>query len=258
MIVGFTPGGGVDIIARLIGQWLSERLGQPFVIENRPGAGTNIATEAVVRAAPDGHTLLVSFSSNAINATLYNKLNFDFIRDTAPTAGIMRASNVVLLHPSVAATTVREFIDLAKANPGKLSMASGGNGTTAHLAGEFFKMMTDTNLVHVPYRGTAPAITDLIGGQVQVAFRRSRGRSNISGPVSSVRWRSPLTALGSITGPPNGTNLSRVRGECWYGLSAPKNTPIEIIDKLNKEISAALVDPKIKARIADLAPRRCR
>ena len=170
MIVGFAPGGAADIVARLIGQWLSERLGQPFVIENRPGAGGNIATEAVVRAPPDGYTLLLVGPPNAINATLYDKLNFNFIRDIAPVAGIIRVPNVMVVHPSVPAKTVPEFIAYAKANPGKLNMASAGNGTSPHLSGELFKMMTGVNMLHVPYRGGGPALTDLLGGQVQVMF----------------------------------------------------------------------------------------
>lgn len=254
LIVGFTPGGGVDIIARLIGQWMSERLGQPFVIENRPGAGTNIATEAVVRAPADGHTLLLAFSSNAINATLYNKLSFDFIRDVAPIAGIMRSSNVVLVHPSVSARTVREFIDLAKANPGKLSMASGGNGSTAHLAGELFKMMTGTNLVHVPYRGTAPAITDLIAGQVQVSFSPLTGTIEHvrSGKLRALAVTSKLRSQALPDLPTVDDYVPGYEASAWYGLAAPKKTPAEIIDKLHKEMIAALADPKIKARVADL------
>jgi tripartite-type tricarboxylate transporter receptor subunit TctC len=254
IVVGFAPGGGVDIIARLMGQWLSERLGQPFVIENRLGAGTNIATEAVVRAPADGYTLLLAFSSNAINATLYNRLSFNFIRDIVPVAGIMSASNVVLVHPSVSAKTVPEFIELAKASPGKLSMASGGNGSTAHLAGELFKMMTGVNLVHVPYRGTAPALTDLLGGQVQVSF------SPLTGTIEYIK-SSKLRALAVTTKlrskalpdiPPVDDFVPGYEASAWYGLVAPRNTPAEIIDKLNKEINFALADPKMKARLADL------
>jgi tripartite-type tricarboxylate transporter receptor subunit TctC len=254
IVVGFAPGGGVDIIARLMGQWLSERLGQPFVIENRPGAGTNIATEAVVRAPADGYTLLLAFSSNAINATLYNRLNFNFIRDITPAAGIMRASNVVLMHPSVSAKTVPEFIELAKASPGELSMASGGNGSTAHLAGELFKMMTGVNLVHVPYRSTAPALTDLLGGQVQVSF------SPLTGTIEYIR-SGKLRALAVTTKqrsealpdiPSVDDFVPGYEASAWYGLATPKNTPLEMVDKLNSHINAALADRTIKTRLADL------
>lgn len=187
LIVGFAPGGGNDIVARLMGQWLSEQLGQQFVIENRPGAGTNIATEAVVNARPDGYTLLLVASSAAINATLYKKLNFNFIRDIAPVAGIIRLPNVMLVNPSFPAKTVPEFIAYAKANPGKISMASSGNGSSTQVAGELFKMMTGIDMVHVPYRGTGPAMTDLLGGQVQVMFPPRSRRSRSSGPASCVR-----------------------------------------------------------------------
>ena len=189
IIVGFAAGGSADIIARLIGQWLSERLGQPFVIENRPGAGSNIATEAVVQAPPDGYTLLLVTSANAINATLYDKLNFNFIRDIAPVASIIRVPNVMEVNPSVPAKTVPEFIAYAKANPGKINMASAGNGSSPHVAGELFKMMTGVDMVHVPYRGAAPALTDLLGGQVQVFFGTMPRRSSTSGLVSCAHWR---------------------------------------------------------------------
>jgi tripartite-type tricarboxylate transporter receptor subunit TctC len=254
IVVGFTPGGGADIIARLMGQWLSERLGQPFVIENRPGAGTNIATEAVVRAPADGYTLLFAFSSNAINATLYHRLSFNFIRDITPAASIMRAPNVVLVHPSVPAKTVPEFIELAKANPGKLSMASGGNGSTAHLAGELFKMMAGVDLVHVPYRGTAPATTDLLGGQVQVSFSPLTGTIEYirSGKLRALAVTSKVRSEALPDIPPVDDFVPGYEASAWYGLAAPRNTPPDIVGSLNSHINAALADPKIKARLDDL------
>jgi tripartite-type tricarboxylate transporter receptor subunit TctC len=254
IIVGFVAGGSTDIMARLIGQWLSERLGQPFIIENRPGAGTNIATEAVVHAAADGYTLLLVNPPNAINATLYDKLNYNFIRDIAPVAGIARVANVMLVNPSVPATTVPAFIAYAKANPGKLNMASSGVGSSAHVGGELFKMMTGVNLVHVPYRGASPALTDLIGGQVQVYF------STMPSCIEYVR-AGTLRALAVTTStrlevlpdiPPVGDFVPGYEASSWFGGGAPKGTPAEIIDKLNKEINAGLADPKMKARIADL------
>jgi tripartite-type tricarboxylate transporter receptor subunit TctC len=254
LVVGFPPGGSTDTIARIIGQWLSERLGQPFIIENRPGAGSNIATEAVVRAPADGYTLLLVFSANAINATLYDKLNFNFIRDIAPVAPIVRFSNVMVVNPSVPAKTVPEFIAYAKANPGKLNMASGGNGTPAHVAVELFKMMTGVDIVHVPYRGAAPALTDLLGGQVQLMF------PTVSGSIEYVR-AGKLRALAVTTAsrweelpdlPTMGEFVPGYEASSWYGMGAPKNTPAEIIDKLNAEINAGLADPKMKARLADL------
>ena len=254
LIIGYPPGGSADITARLIGQWLSERLGQPFIIESRPGASTNIATEAVVHAPSDGYTLLLVAPANAINATLYEKLNFDFIRDIAPVAGLIRFPNVMQVNPSVPAKTVPEFIAYAKANPGKLNMASAGNGSTTHVSGELFKMMTGVNMVHVPYRGAAPALTDLISGQVQVIFEN---------PLSSIEFiragkLRPLavtTATRSEVLPDLPTVADFVPGyeaSAWYGIGAPKETPAEIIDKLNKEINAILTDPKAKARLADL------
>jgi tripartite-type tricarboxylate transporter receptor subunit TctC len=254
LIVGAPAGGGIDIIARLMGQWLSERLGQPFLIENRPGAGTNTATEAVVRAAPDGYTLLMAFSSNAINATLYEKLNFSFIRDIAPVAGVIRVPAVMLVNPSVPAKTVPEFIAYAKANPGKISMASSGIGTPSHVSGELFKLMTGVNLVHVPYRGAAPARTDLLGGQVQVHFTgMTAAIEHIR--VGKLRALAVTTMMHSEALPDVPTVDTFVPGyeaSQWYGIGAPKNTPAEIVDRLNNEINAALVDPKIKARLADL------
>ncbi len=253
-IVGFTPAGGNDIVARLMGQWLSERLGQPFVIENRPGAGTNIATEAVVNAPPDGYTLLLANMANAINATLYEKLNFNFIRDIAPVAGISRAPLVMAVHPSVPAKTVPEFIAYAKANPGKINMASAGIGSAGHLAGELFKMMAGVNLVHVPYRGNAPALADLIAGQVEVLFPSAASSieyvrtGKLRGlAVTGVTRSDALPDLPTVSDSIPGYEASSV-----YGIGAPRNTPAEIVDKLNEEVNAALADPKMKARLADL------
>ena len=254
IIVGVAAGGTLDILARVMGQWLSERLGQPFIIENRPGASTNIATEAVVRAPANGYTLLSVSPSNAINATLYEKLNFTFIGDIAPVAGIIRAANVMVVHPSVPAKTVPEFIAYAKANPGKLNMSSGGNGTSQHVAGELFKMMTGVDLVHVPYRGAAPALTDLLGGQAQVMFPGMPGSIEYI-RAGQLRALAVTTETRSEALPDIPTVSDFVPGyesSQWFGVGAPKNTPIEIIDKLNKEINAGLADPKIKARLADL------
>ena len=247
-------GGGHDIIARLMGQWLSERLGQPFVIDNRPGGSENIATEAVVRSSPDGYTILLVTGTNAINTTLYEKLNFNFNRDIASVAAVARVPEVMVTNLSVPAKTVLEFIAYAKANPGKLNMASGGIGTPSHMAGELFKMMTGVDMVHVPYRGVAPALTDLISGQVQVMF--SASTSSI-GHIKAGRLRALAVttatrseALSDI--PTMGEFLPRYEASIWYGIGAPRNTPVEVIDKLNKEINDGLADPKIKARLADL------
>jgi tripartite-type tricarboxylate transporter receptor subunit TctC len=254
IIVGYAPGGGTSIVARLIGQWLSERFGQQFIIENRPGAGTTIATEAVVRAPADGYTLLLVNSSGAVNATFYDKLNFNVVHDIAPAASIGREANVMVVNPSVPAKTVPEFIAYAKANSGKINMASPGNGTLAHMAGELFKMMTGLNLVHVPYRGGAPALTDMLGAQVQVMF------PVISSTIEYVR-SGKLRALAVTTTtrsdalPDTSTVAEFVPGyeaSAFYGIGAPRNTPTEIIDKLNKEINAGLGDPKVKARLADI------
>jgi tripartite-type tricarboxylate transporter receptor subunit TctC len=253
-IVGFAPGGGNDIVARLMGQWLSERTGQQFVIENRPGAGTNIATEAVVNAPPDGYTLLLAGAPNAINATLYEKLNFNFIRDIVPVASISRDPNVMVVNPSFPAKTVPEFIAYAKANPGKISFASPGNGTGSHMSGELFKMMTGVNMVHVPYRGTAPVITDLLGGQVQVSFVSMPGsieyiRAGKLRPLA-VTSATRSTELPDI--PTVGEFVPGYEASLFYGVGAPKDTPAEIIEKLSKEINAGLADPKMKARLVDL------
>jgi tripartite-type tricarboxylate transporter receptor subunit TctC len=254
MVAPFAAGGPADILARLIGQWLSERLGQPFVIENRPGAGGNIGTEAVVKSPPDGYTLLLAGTPNTTNATLYDKLNFNFIRDIAPVAAISRNTLVMVVHPSVPAKTVPEFTTYAKANPGKISMASGGVGSTPHVAGELFKMMTGVNLVHVPYRGAGPAITDLIAGQVQVYFAQMMAsieyiRAGKLRPLA-VTTATRSEALPDL--PTVGEFVPGYEAVVWQGIGAPKNTPPEIIDRLNSEINAGLADPKIKARLAEL------
>jgi tripartite-type tricarboxylate transporter receptor subunit TctC len=254
LIVGLAAGGGNDIAARLIGQWLAERLGQQFIVENRPGAGSNIATEVVVRAPSDGYTLLLVGASAAINATLYEKLNFNFIRDIAPVASISRVPNVLVVHPSFPAKTVAEFIAHAKANPGKISMASPGIGSPQHVAGELFKMMTSVNMIHVPYRGLAPALTDLLGGQVQVLFGTAPGSIEYI-RAGTVRPLAVTTAMRWDELPDIPTLSDFVPGfeaSSWYGVGAPRNTPTAIIEKLNKEINAGLADPKIKARLADL------
>ena len=253
-IVGFTPAGGNDIVARLMGQWLSERLGQPFVIENRPGAGTNIATEAVVNAPPDGYTLLLANLANAINATLYERLNFHFIRDIAPVAGISQAPLIMVVNPSVPAKTVSQFIAYAKANPVKVNMGSAGIGSAGHLAGELFKMMAAVSLVHVPYRGNAPALTDLIAGQVQVVFPSAASSIEYvkTGKLRglAVTGATRLETLPDL--PTVGESLPGYEASSLYGIGAPRNTPAEIVDKLNKEVNSALADPKMRARLADL------
>jgi tripartite-type tricarboxylate transporter receptor subunit TctC len=254
LLVGFPAGSGGDIIARLIGEWLSERLGQPFVIENRPGAGTNIAAEAAARAAPDGYTLLYVASTNTVNVTLYRDLPFNFIRDIAPVAGFTRLPLIMEVNPSFPATTVPEFIAYAKANPGKINMASAGTGTTLHMAGELFKTMTGVNLLHVPYRGAPQAITDLLGGQVQVIFDlMSSSIAHVK--AGRLRALAVTTAARSNSLPDIPAVDESVPGYetiSWSGLGAPRSTPKEIIDKLNREINAALVEPKNKARLADI------
>jgi tripartite-type tricarboxylate transporter receptor subunit TctC len=253
-IVGFAAGGPAEILARLIGQWLSERLGQPFVIENRPGAGSNIATEAVARAPGDGYTLLLVTTANAVNATLYGKLNYEFMRDIAPVAGLIRVPVVVEVNPSVPAGTIPELIAYAKAHPHTLNMGSAGNGTVQHIAGELFKMMTGVDIVHVPYRGQAPALIDLLGGQVQVMFD-SMPASIEYVRTGKVRALAVATATRSPALPDVPTVSDFVPGfeaSAWYGVAAPRNTPAEIVEKLNAEINAAFADPKIKARLADL------
>jgi tripartite-type tricarboxylate transporter receptor subunit TctC len=254
-IIGYTSGGSADITARLMGQWLSDRLGQPFIVESRPGAGTNIATEAVVRSPPDGYTIFLVAPANAINATLYDKLNYNFLRDIAPVAGIIRFPNVMEVNPLVPAKTVPEFIAYAKANPGKINMASSGNGSTIHMSGELFKMMTGINMVHIPYRGGAPALTDLLGGQVQVMF------DNVPTSLEHIRSRAlrPLavtTATRLELLPDVPTVAEFVPGyesSAWYGVGVPRNTPPEIIDLLNRVINAGLADPNLKTRFTDLS-----
>jgi tripartite-type tricarboxylate transporter receptor subunit TctC len=254
VVVGFAAGGGVDITARLIGQWLSERLGQSFITDNRPGAGGNIGTEAVVNAAPDGYTLLLATVPNAVNPTLYEKLNFDFIRDIAPVAGIIRVPQVILLNPSVPARTVPELIAYAKANPGKVNMASAGNGSAPHMAGELFKMMAGIDMVHVPYRGQGPALTDLLGGQVQVLFATTPGTTEYirTGKLRGLAVTTAARAQVLPELPTVGDSLPGYEASQWYGIGAPKSTPAPVIDRLNKEINAALADPGMKARFADI------
>jgi tripartite-type tricarboxylate transporter receptor subunit TctC len=254
LVSTFPAGGSNDIVARLLGQWLSERLGRPFVIENRPGAGGAVGSEVVVRASPDGYTLLLVGPSAAINATLYDNLSFNFIRDIAPVASISREPLVLVVNPSVSVRTVPEFIAYAKANPGKLSMASGGNGSLPHVAGELFKFMASVDMVHVPYKGAAPAVTDLLGGQVAVFFAPlSSSLEYIR--ANKLRAVAVTTATRSVALPDIPTVAEFVPGyeaTAWYGTGAPKNTPPEIIERLNKEINAGLADPKIKERLADL------
>jgi tripartite-type tricarboxylate transporter receptor subunit TctC len=254
LIIGYTPGGSADITARLMSQWLSERLGQQFVVESRPGGGTNIATEAVVRAAPDGYTLLLVAPANAVNATLYEKLNFEFLRDIAPVASLIRFGNVMVVNPKVPAKTVPEFIAYAKANPGKINMASSGAGSTIHMSGELFKMMAGVDMVHVPYRGGAPALTDMIAGQVQVMF------DNIPTSLQHVRTGA-LRGLAVTTTEPSellpdlpvvADFLPNFEASAWYGIGAPKDTPVEIVRTLNREVNAILADPKVKTRFGEL------
>ncbi|MBN9488579.1 MAG: tripartite tricarboxylate transporter substrate binding protein [Alphaproteobacteria bacterium] len=254
IIVGFSAGGPNDILARLIGEWLSKRFGQPFVIENRPGAGSNLATEAVVRAPSDGYTLLLVGSPNAINATLYDKLDFNFIHDIAPVASFIRGALVMVVHPSVPARTVPEFVAYAKANPGKLSYGSGGIGGITHVTAELFKMMAGVDMAHVPYRGVALALTDLLGGQVQVLFANPAllvphiraGKLRALAITAATR----LEALPDV--PTVGEFVPGYEASSFFGVGAPRKTPAEIVDKLNKEIGAGLADPRIKARLAKL------
>jgi len=254
IIVGFPAGGPADIVARLMAQWLSERLGQQFVIENRPGAASNIGTEAALKAPPDGYTLLQVTSTNAVNVTFYDNLNFNFISDIAPVAGIIRVPFVMELNPSVPANTVPEFIAYAKANPGKINMASGGIGTSVHIAGELFKMMAGVNLVHVPYRGSAPALTDMITGQVQVMFDvlTSSLQHIRSGALRALAVTTATRSEALPDLPTVGDFLPGYEASAWYGVAAPKNTPSEIVDKLNMEINAGLADSKLRARLADV------
>jgi tripartite-type tricarboxylate transporter receptor subunit TctC len=253
-IVGYPAGGTTDILARLIGQRLSERLGQQFIIENRPGAGNNIATEAVVNAAPDGYTLLLVNPANGINATLYTKLKFNFLNDIVPVAGLIRVPNVMEINPAVPAKTVAEFIAYAKANPGKINMASSGNGTSVHLSGELFKSMAGVDLVHVPYKGAAPALTDMISGQVHVLF------DNLPSSINHIR-SGALRALAVTTlkrsdalpdVPTVAETVPGYEASAWFGMGAPKGTPTEIIELLNREINAILAEPAMQQRLADL------
>ena len=254
LICAFPAGGPNDTLARLIGQWLSERLGRPFVVENRPGAATNIATEAVVRAPPDGYTLLLVAQVNAINVTLYERLNFNFIRDIAAVAGIMRVPSILEVNPSVPVHTVPEFIAYAKANPGRLNMASAGNGTSSHLSGELFKIMTGVDILHVPYRGAAAALTDLIAARVQVYFDLM---PNSIAHVRSGKVRPIAITTAARSGalpdlPSVGDFVPGYEVNTWFGVGAPRGTPADIVDKLNEEINAALADPQMKARLAEL------
>ena len=252
-LVGFSAGGSSDIAARLVGQWLTDRLGHQFVVENRPGAGSNLATEAVVNAAPDGHTLLLVNTANAVNATLYDKLSFNFIRDIAPVAGLVQGPLVMAVHPSVPAKTIAEFIAYAKANPGRINMA-GINGTVPHVGGELFKMMAGIDMVHVPYRGITPALADLLGGQVQVLF--------VSAPSSIEQIRAGHLRALAVTSstrlavlpevPAMSEYLSGYEASTWLGVGAPRNTPTEIVGMLNREINAGLADPKLRAGLADV------
>jgi tripartite-type tricarboxylate transporter receptor subunit TctC len=254
LIFGYASGGSADVTARIMAQWLTERLGQPVIVESRPGAGSNIGTEAVVRAAPDGYTLLLVAPANAINAALYDKLNYDFLRDIEPIASLIRFGNVMEVNPAVPVKTVPEFIAYAKANPGKINFASSGAGSTIHMSGELFKMMAGVNMVHVPYRGGAPALTDLISGQVQVMF------DNIPNGFQHIRAGN-VRALAVTTTEPSellpdlpviADFLPGYEASAWYGIGAPKGTPAEIVNKLNKEINAILAEPIAKARFAEL------
>jgi tripartite-type tricarboxylate transporter receptor subunit TctC len=252
-IVGYTPGGGNDIFARLMGQWLQERLGQPFVIENRPGAGSNIATEAVVNARPDGYAILLANFANASNASLYANLKFNFIRDIAPIAGIVRVPNIMLVNQSLPVKTIPEFIAYAKANPGKISMASAGIGSTGHLAGELTKMMAGIDFVHVPYRGNAPAITDLLSGQVQILFA-SLPSSIEYVRAGKARGLAVTTAMRAAAAPDLPAIAEFVAGyevSSWYGIGAPRNTPSDVIDTLNKAVNVGLADPRLKKQLDD-------
>jgi len=252
-IVGYTPGGGNDIFARLMGQWLQERLGQPFVIENRPGAGSNIATEAVVNARADGYTILLANFANASNASLYANLKFNFMRDIAPVSGMVRVPNIMLVNQSFPAKTIPEFIAYAKANPGKISMASAGIGSTGHLAGELMKMMAAVDFVHVPYRGNAPALTDLLSGQVQILFA-SLPSSIEYVRAGKARGLAVTSAMRAATAPALPAIAEFVAGyevSSWYGIGAPRNTPAEVVDTLNKTVNAGLADPKLKKQLDD-------
>ena len=252
IVAGFAAGGGVDITARLIGQWLGDHLGQNFIVENRTGAGGNIGTEAVVNAAPDGYTLLLATVPNAVNASLYEKLSFNFVRDIAPVGGVIRVPMVVLVNPAVPAQSLAEFISYAKANPGKVNMASAGSGSAPHMAGELFKMMTGVDMVHVPYRGQGPALTDLLGGQVQILFAAAPGTTDYvkTGKLRALAVTTATRMQEMPDIPTVGDFVPGYEASQWYGFAAPKNTPAEIVDRLNKEINAAIADPGMLARLA--------
>jgi tripartite-type tricarboxylate transporter receptor subunit TctC len=253
IIVTVAAGGGADITARLIAQWLSERLGQQFIVENRSGGSGNIGTEAVVRAPADGYTLLLIAVANAVNVTLFeNKLSYNFINDIAPVSGAIRVANVAYVHPSVPVRTIPELIAYAKANPGKLNMASAGNGTSSHVAGELFKMMTGVDMVHVPYRGQGLALTDLLGGQVQVMFATTPGTTEhiATGKLRALAVTTATRAEALPDLPTVGDFVPGYEASQWYGIGAPRTTPVEIVDRLNKEINAGLADPKLKERLA--------
>ena len=254
IIVGYAAGGGTDITARVIAQWLSDRLGQQFIVENRPGGATNLATEAVIRSAPDGHTLMLTTAANSINATYYEKLNFDFVQDMAPVAAVMRVPLVLVVNPSLPVKTVKELIDHCKANPGKLNFGSGGAGGPDHMAGEYFKLTTGVDIQHVAYRGLSPALTDLLGGQVQMVFATTSAAVQY---IKSDKLR-PLAVTSAARSdtlpdvPVMGDFLGGYEASQWYGLGAPKGTPAEIIAILNKEVLAAQSDPKVKPRLSEL------
>jgi tripartite-type tricarboxylate transporter receptor subunit TctC len=255
MLAGFAAGGGVDITARLIGQWLSERLGQPFVIENRTGADGNIATEAVVNAPADGYTLLLATLPNAVNASLYAKLNFVFLRDMAPVAGIIRVPMVVLVHPSLPVATISELIAYAKSNPGKINMASAGTGSAPHMAGELFNAMAGVNMLHIPYRGQGPALSDLLGGQVQILFAAAPGTADY---IRSGKLRALAVTTGSQADvlrelPTVASALPGYDASQWYGIAAPARTPGDIVGRLNEETNAAFDDAAMKAKFTAIA-----
>jgi tripartite-type tricarboxylate transporter receptor subunit TctC len=253
LVVGFAAGGGTDIAARLAGQWLSEQLGQPFIIENRPGAGSSVAAEVVVNASPDGYTLLVAGAANAVNATLYSKLTYSFARDLRPVAGIISAPNVMVVSPSFPARSVPEFIAYAMAHPGKINMASAGVGSATHMTGELFKMMTGLDMPHVPYRGIAPAITDLLGGQVQVIFADFSSIEFVrAGKLQALAVTTAMRSEALPDLPTVGDFVPGYEASSWYGVVAPKNTPAQVVDNLNRNINAVLADPKLKARVTDL------
>ena len=255
IIAGFAPGGGVDITARLMGQWLNERLGQPFVTENRPGADGNIATEAVVKAAPDGYTLLLATLPNAVNASLYPALNFVFLRDIAPVAGVIRVPMVVLVHPSVPASSIAELISYARDNPGKINMASAGTGSAPHMAGELFNSMAGVNMLHVPYRGQGPALSDLLGGQVQILFAAAPGTVDYikTQKLRALAVTSPTEAEMLKELPTIAATLPGYEASQWYGLAGPTKTPADIVERLNRETNAAFADAAMKARFAAIS-----